>query len=281
VTNGYRPWDRIAILSQRSAQRRWYHRLGMLRQTVVPIAWPIGTQQRELEQERPAFIEGYPSRLHLVADGLSLGYRPKAVLSHSETLAPIVRERLEQAFGISVSNIYESWECGRIAWEFPGSQGLVLGMDSHIVEVLDGEVCVTDLHNYAMPLIRYRTGDQARLSDSGGLRRLDSIDGRISDYLDLPDGTRTPLLVVFHALIRAPGIGGFQLRRRSRQAVTVLIQVAGGYSSRTDQEIRNTLMQRFGFIDVQIEPVEALPRTESGKLRWLVDETQMQKTLLT
>lgn len=276
ATNGYRPWDRIAVLSQRPVPHRWYHRLGLLRHSLVPVEWSILEQQRKLVRERPAVIEGYPSRLHLLVDDLDLGYVPKAVLSHSEMLLPAVRERLEAAFGAPVRDVYETWELGRIAWEFQDSRGLVLSVDGHIVEVLDGEVCVTDLNNYSMPLIRYRTGDRARFSNdrSGGFQRLAALDGRVSDYLELPDGTRAPLVVVFHFLIRVPGVGGVQLRRRGRDAVTALVQAASGYSSRTDEEIRNRLTQRFGFRDVIVERVEVLPRTGSGKLRWLVDDTQ-------
>lgn len=275
ATNGYRPWDRIAVLSQRPVRHRWYHRLGLLRQSIVPVEWSVLEQQRKLAEERPAMLEGYPSRLHLLVDELELGYAPKAVLSHSETLAPVVRERIEQAFGAPVSNIYETWEFGRIAWEFPGSHGLVVAVDGHIVEILEGEVCVTDLNNHSMPLIRYRTGDRARLGEDepDGLRRLEGLDGRISDYLEMPDGGPTPMLVVFQAVVHTRGVGAFQLRRRGRDAVTILIQAASDYSSRTETEIRDLFTRRFGFRDVLVERVGVLPRTESGKLSWLIDET--------
>ena len=74
-----------------------------------------------------------------------------------------------------------------------------------IVEILDpktgepvpegayGEITVTTLHRGAMPLIRYRTGDMARLS--GGacpcgslLPRLDRVRGRLHGCVRLPDG---------------------------------------------------------------------------------------------
>ena len=57
-----------------------------------------------------------------------------------------------------------------------------------------GEVVVTDLHNLAMPFIRYATGDLATAADDSpcgcgrGLPRIASVEGRTSDVLEDGDG---------------------------------------------------------------------------------------------
>jgi phenylacetate-CoA ligase len=56
---------------------------------------------------------------------------------------------------------------------------------------------ITDLTNYAFPLLRYRLGDQGRLLDhqcSCGLPfpLMDYVRGRISDQIHLPDGASIP-----------------------------------------------------------------------------------------
>lgn len=55
-----------------------------------------------------------------------------------------------------------------------------------------GEVALTTLHNFAMPLIRYRLGDYAELGEAcscgRGLPVLRRIHGRRRNMLRLPDG---------------------------------------------------------------------------------------------
>ena len=68
-----------------------------------------------------------------------------------------------------------------------------------------GDVVVTDLHNYGMPMIRYVNGDVAVLAAEGrcgcgrALRRLERVDGRRADTMVDGEGNAVPG-IVFHVL---------------------------------------------------------------------------------
>src|SRR5207249_28486 len=91
----------------------------------------------------------------------------------SEVLSAHDRRLIESTFATKVFNEYGSGELGSIAHECEEGS-LHISAENMIVEVLDGdrpcqsgevgELVVTELNNYATPLIRYRTGDFAALS---------------------------------------------------------------------------------------------------------------------
>ena len=58
-----------------------------------------------------------------------------------------------------------------------------------------GDVLVTDLENFGMPLIRYAIGDRAAFAAAGacdcgrGLPRLATVEGRSMDVIRFPNGS--------------------------------------------------------------------------------------------
>ena len=102
---------------------------------------------------------------------------------------------------------YGSCEFYWIAAECRHRGGMHIGNDIRHVDVLDdgeagnresfGDLLITDLQNMAFPLIRYRLGDRGRLLNrtcSCGLPfpMMDYVRGRISETLELRDGTLVP-----------------------------------------------------------------------------------------
>ncbi len=97
-------------------------------------------------------------------------YSPKAILSTAGTLYPQFRDTIETALNAPVFNRYGSREVGDIACECSYHNGLHVSVPIHYVEILKengepakpgeiGEIVITLLTNFAMPLIRYRIGD--------------------------------------------------------------------------------------------------------------------------
>jgi phenylacetate-CoA ligase len=100
---------------------------------------------------------------------------------------------------------YASHEFPFMGWECPVSHELHTCDDAVILEVLrdgrpagegeDGEVVVTNLHAYAMPLIRYRLADViTRGADQcpcgQPFSTIRAVQGRMLDYFSLPGGRR-------------------------------------------------------------------------------------------
>jgi len=123
-------------------------------------------------------------------------YSPKAVMTTGSVLFPEVQARIEKVFRAPVFNCYGSREVGSVACNCEKSNGSHLIPAIHYLEILDhhgkevkpgeaGNIIVTLLTNYTMPLIRYKIGDVGILSEKDcpcgrELPLLKKVTGRIS-----------------------------------------------------------------------------------------------------
>jgi phenylacetate-CoA ligase len=102
----------------------------------------------------------------------TLLYPPKGIIVTAAVLSENVREYIENILRTRIYNQYGSREVGVIACECPKQDGLHIFDFFQYVEVIDpdysgnGEIIVTNLRNYSMPLIRYRIGDTAKGKNS-------------------------------------------------------------------------------------------------------------------
>jgi phenylacetate-CoA ligase len=160
--------------------------------------------------KKPAILGITPATRALarkIHDGVFPCLRPIAVLTTGETLRPEVRSLLESTFQTKVRDIYGCSEGGEIAWQCHRGRGYHINADNCIVEIVKGnkpvaigetgEVVITNLNRYAMPIIRYKNGDLARLSAeicSCGcqLPVIEEIAGRTGEDMSLPNGKTIP-----------------------------------------------------------------------------------------
>ena len=133
------------------------------------------------------------------------GLQPKAICLTSEPIHDFQKELIEQVFQSTVFNQYGSVEIFYYASECMERNGLHINADLRTVEVVDekgnplpagemGQIVVTDLTNFAAPLIRYRNEDMASLINrtcpcGRGLPLMSKVIGRIYDMFVLPDGS--------------------------------------------------------------------------------------------
>ena len=158
----------------------------------------------------PDYFYGYASMLAGFArhvrtrgyDGRRLGL--KVIISTSEVLGGAQRSLLEETFGCPVQDEYGCGEVGPVAYSCEHNSLHVMSANV-VLEVLrpdgsaagrgePGELVVTDLHNRAMPLIRYRVGDFGAWGDActcgRPFPRLERIYGREYDFIRGKDGRR-------------------------------------------------------------------------------------------
>lgn len=152
---------------------------------------------------QPKWILGQPSVLLLLAQAKSRFHLPDIpgliyIELTGEMLFANIRREIEEAFACSVANHYGAMEVNTIAYEC--SCGKLHLTDSTYTEIIDkdgknlpdgqeGDICITTLENYAMPLIRYRVGDRGRICKEEFCRCeqhgkiLELTTGRINDYV--------------------------------------------------------------------------------------------------
>jgi phenylacetate-CoA ligase len=182
---------------------------GTGRHAAMSINSPVSRQSDWLDDVRPAYLRTYPSN----AAALARQGRPrawhrglKAVLCLGEVVTQEQRADVRREIGCAMINTYGATETGSIAYECPESGLMHVVSEAIRVELLDGngrvvapgeigEVVVTPLWNYAMPLIRYRLGDHARqvagaCSCGRGLPVIGEVIGRSRNMFQRPDGER-------------------------------------------------------------------------------------------
>jgi len=250
---GWRPSDRHAEVEERTLRdprdRGTPHRIlqgtGLFRQERVNALADPEAILAHLVAIRPQVLTGYAGVLARVA-GAALerqigDWRPRLVALHSDTLTPQMRRTTERGFGAPVYEIYDANEANLIAWQCAETGCLHTADDTTLVEVLvdgrpaqpgeRGEVVLTALHSYAMPLIRYRIGDlvaqgepQCRCGQPFATIR--AVEGRMFDYFPLPDGRSIhPYEIVNLLGQEAPWISEYRLVQERRDRV-VLCYVA-------------------------------------------------------
>ena len=169
----------------------------------------VDSQLAWLQRERPGYLLTYPSLLgEMARTCLSRGTGfPGLVQARtlSEVVTPELRQLCRDAWGVQVADMYSSEEAGFIAAQCPEHDHYHVHAEALLVEVLDdvgfpcsegevGLVVVTDLHNFATPLIRYDIGDFAEVGAQcpcgRGLPVLARIIGRTRNIMRTADGKR-------------------------------------------------------------------------------------------
>lgn len=251
-----------------------------------------------MERFQPASLFGYPSSLALLAEhGLARKRRLKlrrlkAVFVTGEVCFPPHRAILKEYFSAPVADGYGSREAGFIAHECPqGSLHIMAG--NCIVETVRegrptrtgeaGEIVVTHLDGFGLPMIRYRTGDVGRLRSGRcacgrGLPLIDVVHGRVTDFLRLPDGTIRHALSIIYPLRETAGLRQFRVRQEADYSVIVQIVPHKMNGPSMAAEVARRVRPVVGEeIELRVEPVDFLPTEASGKYRYVISRAPEPK----
>lgn len=251
----------------------------------------------KIERFNPVHIFGYPSSLaRLVAFAETINKAAvtpalRAVFVTGEWLNPADRASMAAYFNVPIANGYGAREAGFIAHECRDGR-LHVTDESMIVEIVDsvgqpvtdgepGEVVVTHLDNYGMPLIRYRTGDIARCDQSRcpcgrGLSSLVQVEGRRTDQLLRKDGGVAHALSVIYVLRETPGVREFKVVQRRGLDLDVSIAADCAFAEVDQSRLASQIGRQLGGVDVRLCLVDQIPPEASGKFRYVISEAAEQ-----
>jgi phenylacetate-CoA ligase len=240
---------------------------------------------RAMERSGATWIHGYTSQVTLIA-GYALQHRAQLpirwVSLASENVMPHQIETIERAFGVRPVQHYAMGESVANFSLCPLGK-LHVDEDYAAVEfepAADGSYLVlgTNFTNPVFPLLRYDPGDLATLDDTGAGcacgrpgRVVQSVDGRKEDYIVTRSGAKLGRLnLAFVDLMRIREIQIFQDKPGFME---VRIVRGPGYNDEDEQRARAELDRRVGGdVDYTIEYRDALERTPSGKLRFVISQ---------
>jgi len=204
------------------------------RRRSVPIVSDAGGVLTHMLRFDPKLVRGSPSYLRLLAEAMAErgvdGLGNKVVRTEGELTDDETRRYLEKSFRCRVFDEYSTWDTGNGAWECTRREGYHIDADMLIMEVVRGsdqasagergEIVITNLLNYAMPLIRYRVGDIGVLDDKycscgRSLPLMKSVEGRKADCFTLPDGQLVTPRAIMNVIQGSPGVSWYQAVQES------------------------------------------------------------------
>lgn len=276
--------DRLKRLRDRLFNHRLFDAFNMTPQR-------MDTYLDAMARFKPACLFGYPSSLALLATHAHSKSRSRlmpglrAVFATGEVCYPHDREAIEDHFDVPVADGYGSREGGFIAHQCPLGEMHIMA-ENVIVEIIrdglpvpvgeTGEIVITHLDAYAMPFIRYRTGDRGRLKPGRcacgrGLPLMDVVQGRTTDFLHLPDGTVKHALSVIYPLRAMPGIRRFRVTQHEDFSVTIDVVRDDRTERITPDAVAKRLRPVFGAeVGLRVDMVDHIAPAGSGKYRYVV-----------
>lgn len=243
---------------------------------------------KRVRRRKPRTLYGYASALVTFAqyvddNDVDLELPPETVIiPTSEPLFDSTRAFLRRVYGRPVANEYGACEVGLIAFDCPGGS-MHLMQDSLYVEVVDaqgnplprgevGEIVVTTLANSAVPLIRYRLGDVATISDqpcSCGRQgdTLGTVQGRIWAMIQGPTGSIVyPQIITLLVMGYFPQARRFQAIQETIDHVTVLVESSDELPAAGVESVIRELQQKLSEqVQVEVNRVDEIETERSGK----------------
>lgn len=240
----------------------------------------------KLVDYKPQEIFSYPSSIVQLADFIiKENLKPiklKLLMTTAEHLHDHQREKLTRAFDAPIVNQYGCTEMAFFASTLP-SGDFCLHPEHGIAEVKgstgalqgsgEGELVVTGLVNFSMPVVRYVIGDNVELGayNNNGFMRLLDVQGRKDDVIYMRDGTPVGRLdPIFKG---GTGIKAAQIYQSESGDIFLRLVPDSTYTNEVGTDLKKELEKRVGMnISIAIELMNSIEKGSNGKFRSVISE---------
>jgi len=216
-------------------------------------------------------------------------YPPGSIICTTAPLLPQARKHIEQTFKCRVFNQYGSREVGPVACECPAQEGLHIFTPIQRVEILDtkdrpvtgediGQIVITNLHNYSMPLIRYKIGDTGCFSNKPcscgrGFPLLKEISGRVFAHFVKKDGSLVHSQFFVALFFFKPWVKEFKVVQKDYDLIDISVALEGKAEQNDIDVITDKIKQVMGAdCRVEFNFTDEIPPTASGKYLYTFSE---------
>jgi phenylacetate-CoA ligase len=212
--------------------------LAMNRTNILTHAFHAQAMQEtwnKIRKVRPYLIQGHPSTLYALAKFIerTRQFDRSAIRvfeSTGESVDQKKLEAIEMNVGCKVYNRYGTAEFGVTAHSRENAHELEI-IESIIhhetVSLGNGleELVGTGLTNFAMPLIRYRSGDIGQIENRNGKKNITHLQGRVHDLIEIK-GQPYPTHYLQDVLDRVGGVSEFQIviRTSGKRILNVVLE---------------------------------------------------------
>lgn len=243
-----------------------------------------------------AHVNSYASALEEICKYLDSEPASKAngnfnigsIIAQSEALSHQTKERLHKYFDCLSCSRYSNIENGIIAQQtLENNDVFKVNRASYKLEILNvendlpaepgdfGRIVVTDLYNYAMPFVRYDTGDIGKfgvnnISGKIDFTYLQDIQGRMLDQLLDTKGNILSSFVMYKNMHKYTEIEQYQLIQENKKHYRFVISINKNFER--EEEIKQEFIYYLGDdAEFDIEYVDEIPLLNSGKRRMIVN----------
>jgi len=180
---------------------------------------------KQLNEFQPHQLHGYASSIHELSQLAMTGklhISPKRIFVGGDKLTRNMEEDIGRAWAAPIYDLYSASESTYIAYRQSDEHEMSVTDELNILEVLDeancsvaenqqGRAVLTNLYNYAFPLIRYELGDFVTLGEAkldSPLKTIKDLGGRVNDDLPvtLHDGTQGKIHSIPLSVFYVPGL---------------------------------------------------------------------------
>jgi phenylacetate-CoA ligase len=249
----------------------------------------VRTYVEKIHRSGCLFIVGYASALYALATlAAQAGHQVKlaAVFPTAELLLPEWETTIRDVLGCEVLPYYGCGEVASIGFSVPSESGYFISEEHALIEVArgdelgglygDGRFLITDLDNYAMPIIRYLNGDTGKIVAPFGpssYSRIERLDGRYNSLLMTDRGELISGVIGTHVFRNTTSVKSYRIIQEEPLRIRIkVVPKACGLSGQDESLIVGLFAKYLGTrMNVSLEKVDALPNFSSGKSVFVIN----------
>jgi phenylacetate-CoA ligase len=235
-----------------------------------------------IKRNRIRYIYGYASSIYLLAKYVIKTNQKidiKACFTTSEVLQDHFKDSIIKAFNCDIMNCYGANDGGISAFALNNGSFHVgyncLVRVENLEEKNNGPALLTDLFNYAMPLINYQIGDELELSNNihdnaynGQL--INKVYGRTSDVIELENGN-TLTGPGFTVLFSKIPVDYYCIEKNGKNSIICWIIKLPNFNENYEKLIEQTILKQAGKnINLEIKYIDKPFLTSSGKRKYFI-----------
>ena len=243
-----------------------------------------------IEKKKVKCLVGYSSALGELSDYIRKSGKDcsncsvRAIIPISETMPEPVRRTLEKQFGCPVRAWYSNEENGIMGLQNEKDEGYRIDTETYYYEILKmdsdepaepgelGRIVITDLFNYACPILRYDNGDTAvavRKEKNGRFKLyLSELYGRRSDLIYDCKGNAVTPYIITNNLWDIEGVKQYRFIQEDVKDYTIWLN--GDPAKMDQEEILGRIRPYLGDeARIKVEIVDEIPVLASGKRKYI------------
>lgn len=280
--------------------RSWGNPVGSLHNTgnglLLDVFTLVSNQIEWITRHKPEYILTLASNAFALAEycynnGVRLPHL-RHMRTYGEVVDEKVRHKCRQAWDVPVIDMYSSEEVGYMAIQCPEHEHYHLQSEAVYVEVINekgedcqpgeiGQIVVTPLHNFAMPLIRYAIGDYAEVGEpcpcGRGLPVVNRILGRTRNMFILPDGDQLWAPSPYESLIKIAPIKQYQIIQQTLFDIEFRLVLERPVTQEEEEKMREVLLSIFRShpYKIKFSYPDKIERNRNGKFEDFVSKVAL------